>query len=239
MEIIKKDNNSFIFRAEISESLANAIRRYVNQIQVPAVDEVEISKNDSPLYDETIAHRIGLIPLKIKKISNQKSKNILKLNSKKEGYVYSEELIGDLEPVYKKIPITSLSKGQELVLTATVKFGRGVEHAKFSPGIIYYRKIPEVKIPKNCLKEVAKYCPKNVLKIKDEKIIIETPEDCDLCETCVDLCKKEENELIELRTTKELMITLESFGQIETNEILTKSIETLKKDLVQISKEIR
>jgi len=51
MELIKKDQNKLVFKAEIEESLANAIRRYVYQIPIVAVDEVEISRNDSPLYE--------------------------------------------------------------------------------------------------------------------------------------------------------------------------------------------
>ena len=53
MEVIDKKENQITFKAEISDSLANSVRRYLNQIPVLAVDEVEIYKNDSPLYDET------------------------------------------------------------------------------------------------------------------------------------------------------------------------------------------
>ena len=76
MKIINKKNNQMTFSAEIDESLANAIRRYVDQIPILAIDEVEISKNDSPLYDETVAHRIGLIPLKMEKTISEKGGTI-------------------------------------------------------------------------------------------------------------------------------------------------------------------
>jgi DNA-directed RNA polymerase alpha subunit len=112
MEEIKKTDNKLVFKAEISESLANAIRKYVHKIPVVAVDEVEISRNDSPLYDETIAHRIGLIPLK-----QTKKEGTLKLKSNKEGFVYSGEFQGDIKVVYDRIPITLLNKGQELEIT--------------------------------------------------------------------------------------------------------------------------
>jgi len=85
METIVKKNDKLIFSAEISNSLANALRRYVQRIPISAIDEMEISKNDSALYDETIAHRVGLIPLK-----GKKQKGIVKLKAKKEGYVYSQ-----------------------------------------------------------------------------------------------------------------------------------------------------
>ncbi|MBI2057159.1 DNA-directed RNA polymerase subunit D, partial [Candidatus Pacearchaeota archaeon] len=123
MKLIKKKTDKLIFSAEVDNSLANAIRRYISQIPIVAVDEVEISKNDSALYDETLAHRIGLIPLKAKKQTGK-----IKLDSKKEGIVYSGELKGDAEVVYDKIPITLLDKGQELEIKATLKSGRGFEH---------------------------------------------------------------------------------------------------------------
>src|SRR3989344_9190025 len=150
MEIIEKKNNKIVFKAEMDESMANAIRRYLGHIPILAVDEVEISKNDSPLYDETIAHRIGLIPLKTNKISSEKTPIKLRLNVKKEGIVYSGEFKGAMKVVYDKIPITSLNKDQELEITGIVKFGKGSEHAKFSPGLMFYRNVFDIKIDKEC-----------------------------------------------------------------------------------------
>ena len=150
MKLINKKENKIMFTAEIEESLANAIRRYMNQIPVLAVEEVEISRNDSPLYDETIAHRIGLIPIKTDETVNVKKTPKLKLNVKDEGMVYSSELKGNFNIVYEKIPITTLNKGQELNIIASVKEGKGEEHAKFSPGLMFYRNVVD-KIPENII----------------------------------------------------------------------------------------
>ncbi len=238
MKLVNKKENQIAFKAEIEESLANAIRRYVNQIQTLAIDEVEISKNDSALYDETIAHRIGLVVLKTEKSMNDKTSIQLKLNSKKEGMVYSEELKGDAKVVYEKIPITSLNKGQELEITGTAILGKGEEHSKFSPGLIFYRNIVELNIDKDCPKEAAQACPKNILKIENGKVVVTEPDECDMCEACVDLCKKQGKDSIKIIPTKDLLITVESFGQIDSEEIFKKSIEILKKDLETIGKKI-
>jgi len=67
MKIIKKTKEKVESVAEIDESLANAIRRSANEIPVLAIENLEIHKNDSVLYDEIIAHRLGLVPLEMKK----------------------------------------------------------------------------------------------------------------------------------------------------------------------------
>ena len=225
-----------IFIAEIEESLANAIRRYINQIPVLAVDEMEISRNDSPLYDETIAHRIGLIPIKTDKSVN--GKKILKLDVKEEGIVYSGELKGDLKIVYERIPITTLNKGQELNISATVKKGKGEDHAKFSPGLMFYRNVVKIKLDKDCPKEVVNICPKKVFDFKEDNVVVRDSLECDMCEACIEICRKYEKDSIKLIPTKELVISLESFGQIDIKEIFKKSVEFLKKDLAEISKKI-
>ncbi len=235
MELIEKKSEKIQFTIEASSTLLNSIRRYINQIPVSAIDELEISKNDSPLYDETIAHRVGLIPIK----NSAKEGEKVKLEVKKEGIVYSEDLKGNIEVAYKKIPITLLDKNQELAFTGILKKNKGTKHSKFSPGLMFYRDVFEVKIDKNCPKEVISFCPKNILKLKDGKIIVEEDFKCDFCESCTDYCKKNGKEGIEIIPTKNLLVTIESFGQMNPSEIFQKAIETLKKDLSEFSKTLK
>lgn len=239
MRLISKKENQIIFSAEIEEGLANAIRRSMNQVQVLAVEEVEISKNDSPLYDETVAHRIGLIPLKTKKVVNEKSTGELKLDTKKEGMVYSDELKGDVEVVYDKIPITTLNKSQELKIIAKVKSGKGVEHAKFSPGLMFYRNIVDIKVNKDCPKEVVDICPKKVFEVKDGNVVVKDSSNCDMCDVCIETCRKQKKESVVITPTKELVLTLESFGQFSVEDIFSKSVEILKEDLAEVSNKIK
>jgi len=236
MKIIDKKDDQITFSAELSESLANAIRRYVEQIPILAIDEVEISKNDSPLYDETIAHRLGLIPLKMEKNIEEGHLNLV---AKKEGVVYSEELKGKtIKPVYDKIPITILKKGQELEILANAKIGRGSKHSKFSPGLMFYRNLMKVKIDKDCPKEVINICPKKVFGLVAGKVSVIDEDKCDMCEACIDLCKKMGRNPIELIPTDELVITIESFGQIDEKEIFKRAIKILKEDLDEVVKKI-
>lgn len=237
MKKIEKTENQIIFTAEMDETIANSIRRYVSQIPVLAVDEVEISKNDSALYDETVAHRIGLIPLKMSGDAAKKPGK-LKLDVKNEGLVYSGELKGNPAVVYKNMPITLLNNNQELQIIATVKAGKGSEHSKFSPGLIFYRNVVEIVIDKEFYEEIRKVCPDAEIKEKGNKIIIiddKKREAADVCEGILDKKKKK----AEINPTGELVMTIESFGQISMEDIFKKSIETLKKDLASVAKEIK
>ena len=73
MKLLKKDEGKIIFETDMNISLANAIRRSVGEIPILAIDEVDIYKNDSALYDEAIAHRLGLIPIAHQKLKDGKS----------------------------------------------------------------------------------------------------------------------------------------------------------------------
>lgn len=239
MKLIKKTDNKIVFQAEVEESLANAIRRYLNQILVLAVDEVEISKNDSPLYDETVAHRIGLVPLQTSKAAGEKTTTELKLSVKKEGIVYAKEFEGKAKIVYSETPITTLEKGQELELVATARTGKGETHSKFAPGLMFYRNIFDIKIDGDCPKEVVDVCPKKILESRDGKIVAIDASKCDLCEVCLEFCGKKKKDSIKITPTKDLMITIESFGQLNTEDMIQKSIEVLKKDLADVGKGLK
>ncbi|MDP3987170.1 MAG: hypothetical protein Q8P81_03020 [Nanoarchaeota archaeon] len=236
MEQIEKTDNQIIFIAEIEETIANSIRRYVNHISTLAVDEVEISKNDSALYDETIAHRIGLIPLKMEKLGGKKEQ-ILKMDVKREGSVYSGDLVGNPAVVYEKIPITTLSAGQEIQLNATVKKGTGSEHAKFSPGLMFYRNISEITLDRDLHEEVQKLHLSNEVQSKGEKIIIIDNKKKEIADVCDGIAKRR-GKKAEIVMGKGLLVTIESFGQMDVEDMLPRSIEKLKEDLNEFSKAV-
>jgi len=234
MKIIKKTGNEIVFSAKIDESLANAVRRYLYHVPVVAIDKVEISKNDSALYDETIAHRVGLIPLIMDK--NAKDEVKLKLEISEEGKAYSKSLKGSIKPVYENIPITTLGKDQELSFVATARLGQGSEHAKFSPGFLSYRNVVEVKVAKDCPKQFLEGFPKEIAE--KGKGIVEDPKELDVVELAAEECKRQGKNYIEITPTDELIISLESFGQMPTEDIFKKAIEALGKDLENVSKQI-
>lgn len=238
MELINKKDNQITFKVKISDSLANAVRRYINQIPVLAVDELEIYKNDSPLYDETVAHRIGLIPLKMDKSINEKTEMEMKLETKGEGLVYSSQLKGGLGVVYGKIPITSLGPDNELQLTAVVRTGKGSVHSKFSPGLMYYRHVVNIKMDAKLYDKVKRALPNNEIKKEGKNIIVLDNQKKEASDICEEICREEGNS-IEIIPKDELIITIESFGQLDTKEIFRKAISYLRKDMEVVSKQIK
>ena len=237
MKIIEKKENQIVFSAEIEESLANTIRRYLNQIPILAVDELEISKNDSPLYDEVLAHRIGLIPLKVDRSINEKTVANLNLKVKREGNVFSGDLSGNTKVVYPKIPITFLNKNKEIDLVAIARVGRGNTHSKFSPGMMFYRNSAEITMDSDFYNEIKKLCSSNEVKNKGNKIIIIDDKKKEICDVCEGVCNKH-GKKADVLFKDELIITLESFGQLSVEDIFKKSIENLKKDLTELNKKI-
>jgi len=120
----------------VEPEFANVIRRYTMQrVDVPAIDEVVVYENSSSFFDEYIAHRMGLIPLK----DSGKEEGELFLESYGPGTVYAKDLMGeDFEVAVGDIPIVTLLDGQRLRLKALVKRGKGRKHAKFQALIASY-----------------------------------------------------------------------------------------------------
>jgi len=249
MKIIQKSEYKIAFVEEIDESLANAIRRSALEIPILAIDEVEFYKNDSVLYDEVLALRLGLIPLKTEKNMElredcsckgkgcSKCSAQLKLKAKSSS-VYAKDLKGKAEVIFEEIPITKLDENQELELVATARLGKGVEHTKFSPGLVYYRNVAEIEVGKDCegCKKCLEACPLGILKFEKNKPELEDKYKCDLCEACVEECKKHGKGAIKILPGKELIFFIESWGQISSKEILESAVKALKDNLKIVEK---
>ncbi len=144
--MIKNTNEEVVFSVNLNVGLANAIRRSVGEIPILAIVEADIYKNDSALYDEIIAHRLGLISLKNQKMKKGDSVEFkLKAKGEGEGEMILAGAMGD-EVVYPETPVVLLGEGQVLELVARAKAGRGIDHARFMPGLAYYKHLPKIKI---------------------------------------------------------------------------------------------
>ena len=144
IEILKKDEIELKFLVKgISVPLVNALRRiFISEMPSIAVDYLKFYKNNSPVFDEIIAHRVGLIPLNNaseiyitpeecgwKKGENAQSHYLLKnwplhsilqrLSFRRSRYI---SIFGDIPP-------TKLGEGQELKFDAVARLGTAEHHA--------------------------------------------------------------------------------------------------------------
>ncbi len=253
IKIISKDKEKIGFVSDMTETMANAVRRSALEIPVLAIDEVELFKNDSALYDEVIAHRLGLVPIVTDKTFTETEKCSckgkgcskcsadLKIKAKGPCTVYSKDLKGKVKVVYDKIPITLLEEDQELELVATAKLGKGIKHSKFSPGLIYYRNAARIEVDRSCDEclKCVEACPQKILSIKGKKADVKEVYKCDLCEVCAEACRKHGKNAIKIEKGDEIIFFIESWGQIEAREIFIRAIERINENLKELSKEIK
>ena len=105
--------------------------------------------------------------------------------------------------------------------------------------MIYYRNLSEIKIDKNCPQKIADKCSKETFKSENGKLLIDNLVKCEVCDVCIEESKKHGKDLITVNPSKELIITIESFGQMGVQDIFKKSIDVLKKDLNLVSKKLK
>lgn len=143
MKLDKKHENRIEFVADVSTSFANMIRRYsMSRVPVMAIDSVTFYDNTSPLWDEYIAHRLGLLPLTTPEKTPASAEIILSLDAEGPKTVYSSEMTSSDKDIVvaKNIPIVTLGQGQHLRFEAKAIQGTGRGHAKFQAGIVSYGK---------------------------------------------------------------------------------------------------
>lgn len=232
METVIKTPEKMIIRTDMNYSLLNAVRRNVEEIPTLAIDEVEIFKNDSALYDEVLAHRIGLIPLKNDGKISSKTTGTLSLKKTGPGTVYSGDFKGDIKIVYDSIPLTLLEKDQEIELVANASVGTGLDHTKHVPGLIYYRNLFEVRSGNVKIDSIVQ---ESIGTIKPEKKTNKWI--CDLSDHQVDEIKKLDKEAI--KDSPEFLLFVESFGILDAEKIFSKAIETLRNNLESFEKSLK
>jgi DNA-directed RNA polymerase subunit D len=248
IEVLEEGDNFLQFILEgVDVSIANALRRtMISEVPTLAIEDVAIVENTSPLYDEIIAHRLGLIPIKTDlKLLNFRDKCTckgkgcpsctLKLHLKVKGKgdtitVYSQDLVSEdpkLKPI-EGIPIIKLGKDQKLTLEAEAILGKGKEHAKWQPAVVGYKYYPEIKISGKCddCRECVDVCPINILKQNKGTIKVTDEKKCILCNSCVEVCEKG---IISVKgNDKKFIFKIESTGALHPREIVEKACEILE-----------
>lgn len=247
--------------SDVDTSFVNALRRVlISDIPKMAIDDVEFHlgpirdedgkeyESVSPLFDEIIAHRLGLIPIPTDlKLFNRRDGCVCKgegcpnctimysLNKKGPCTVYS----GDLEPlgsgeyrvVDDLIPIVKLNEGQALLIYATAVMGFGKEHAKWQVtngvGYKYYPLIEtdgkKCDLGGGCIDA----CPRGILRKEKEDIVAENLDECTLCNSCVEICEHEA--ITVLGQEDKFLFKFETDGSISAKDALIYALELIEK----------
>ncbi|MFW9894270.1 MAG: DNA-directed RNA polymerase subunit D [Candidatus Thorarchaeota archaeon] len=250
IKVLEKGEQKLVFVMEdISIEMANAIRRIIlSEIPVMAIDEVIVLKNDSPLYDEIIAHRLGMIPLttdldtyKLPQDCDcggygcplcQVSLTCEVVNTTNAPLeVYSGDLKSNdpnIIPVDSKIPIVKIDKNDQLILEAYAILGKAKEHVKWQAvSNIFYRFYPKIdfdsskcaKCPDKCI--VSRMCPEKLYDFSDGKIpklVDDYWKTCTLCKSCELDCVENVIEVSHKDNT--YIFYIESDGVLPFNVIL-------------------
>ncbi|MDG6934717.1 MAG: DNA-directed RNA polymerase subunit D [Nitrososphaerota archaeon] len=154
VKVLEADQSHVKLKIEgFDQSYLNSVRRIsLAELPVLAIDDVVILENTSPVYDEVVAHRLGLIPLvtpvdkyplpeecdcnspsgcpkcRVMIVLDAAAANVART-------VYSGELVApedpSVRPVSDKIPIVKLAPNQKIKIEAYARMGRGREHAKW------------------------------------------------------------------------------------------------------------
>jgi len=254
--IEEKDNFLRFLLKGTNHAYANALRRaMMAEVPAMAIEDVIIIENTSVLYDEVIAHRLGLIPLKTDLdayvlpeecdckselgCSKCRTSFTLEAEAKDEPLmVYSSDLKpeSDVTPVSGNIPIAKLGPTQRLRLEVYARLGRGIEHAKWQPvSVCAYKYLPKVTLNSENLvnpEEVIRICPTDVYSSDSEnKIKVRDEMACTLCMDCVEKAipvdgKKAFPVKVDGDETS-FIFYVESTGALPTTRIVTEATKIL------------
>jgi len=247
--------------SDVSLAFANAIRRIVlANIPSLVIEDVYVLRNTSPLFDEFIAHRLGLIPLKFDPDSLELNFRdecdcggigcnlcTVTLTLSKETddqttmVVYSGDLVSSqegVEPISGNIPIVKLGPNQALELECMAQLGIGKEHAKWQPvSALGYQEFPIIQIKKdlctNCLNCVDA-CYRGVFQKVGENVQVVNPLRCTLCNYCLDFCSP--NAISIERDSSKVIFSFETNGGLKPSSILSKSGEILLSKIDEFKK---
>ena len=241
--ISKTDREAEFILDGSNPQFANALRRVMmTEVPTAAVDTVDFYYNDSALYDEVVAHRLGMMALKFDlKGFKEGDKIVLVLDKKGPCTVYSSDIKSQdadtVSPLFEEVPIVELGEGQKLKVEATVRLGTGKEHAKWQASRSWYSYYPLVEQKHKVTNghEVEKACHNGAITVRDGKV--EISQECDLA--CHADKVAEPKEAFTLKgSDKKFVFHVESISGLSAEQIVISAIDILRDKAKEFGKEV-
>ncbi len=247
-----------------SPAFANAFRRaMIGEVPTLAIEDVRIYDNTSALFDEMLAHRLGLIPIKtdLSSYSTQEKCTCggvgcpgctvtYTLSAEGPRTVSSSDLIPQdpkAVPVYDNVPIVKLTKGQKLVLEAKAILNTGREHAKWQPTLVCgYKNHPVVSISEACdaCGMCVEECPRKVLAIRGKKVEVVNGKlpDCSMCKLCEKACIAsgigDEPAIRVSAEADRYIFVVEGDGSLPVREIMNRALLYVKEQADELEQQL-
>jgi DNA-directed RNA polymerase subunit D len=241
-------------------AFANSVRREMTGgVPTLAIEDVRIYDNTSVLFDEMLAHRLGLIPLRTDLSVHVPREQCgcqgagcpactatYTLSVEGPRMVYSRDLIPQdsaAGPVEENIPIVKLTEDQKVVVEAKAYLSSGRQHAKWQATTACgYKNYPVVAIDEHCdaCGMCVEECPRGVLGTEAGKAVVLPGrlEDCSLCRLCERACLSASiGGEISIRVNPDptrFIFTVEGDGSLPVLSILSTAVGNLKKKATEL-----
>ncbi|MFT0897973.1 DNA-directed RNA polymerase subunit D [Candidatus Methanoprimaticola sp. MG2] len=274
IEILEMEERKarFILRNS-SPAMANALRRtLLTDLPKMAIDKVEFHlgpvdmdgkeyESTTPLFDEIIAHRLGMVPVPtdLDLFVPQEECSchgegfcpnctiMYSLNKHGPCTVYSGDLMPlgnpDLKVKDEFIPIVELTDGQAVMIYAYAVMGTAKKHVKWQVcNGVGYSYLPVIDIDEKHASdedmiEVAKVCPKHVYGVEGGKLTVVKPRDCNLCMSCVESIGAGRGLSVTGDDTQ-FVFKFETDGSLTARQALDKAVEILSEEAQAFKVEI-
>ena len=256
----QKEDYVKVLLEDTEPAFVNALRRIlIADVPKMAIEDVEFHlgpiraedgkeyESVAPLFDEMIAHRLGLVPIPTDLgLYNRRGDCptchgegcpsctiIYSLNKRGPGLVTSGDMepIGDskLRPKDQGIPIVQLAEGQAILIYATAQLGTGKEHAKWQPthgvGYSYYPVLKAGSKTVDALDPTVPFCTAHMLTTSLEEETVELPADCTLCAKFQETYKVDSVKVASDSTR--FILRFETDGSLPARDVLTKALDIL------------
>jgi DNA-directed RNA polymerase subunit D len=265
ISINRMDENAGRFRLSgSSPAFANTLRRaMISEVLTLAIDDVRVYDNTSALFDEILAHRLGLIPIRAEAGAYVPRDECscggegctactatLTMSVEGPRMVYSRDLIPQdpsVSVAMENIPIVKLTKDQKLVMEAKAILASGKVHAKWQPTTACgYKNYPQIVIDERCdaCALCVEECPRGVLGIEGIRVrVLEGKlEDCSLCRLCERACLGSGiGDQSAIRVSSEesrFIFVVEGDGSVPVRDIITGALEFIKQQADELSASI-